>query len=371
VRDVTSMRLALRRMESLRPFPDSEHELWRFDQKLNRRGIPVDLIYVREAIKLSEAADIETIKTLKWKTALDNPNSDDQIKSWLDANGYPMVSIAKELVDKALVDKKLPAPVREVLELRERLSGAGPSKLYAIVNRVCGDGKLRNEIKYGGAHTMRASSSGMQIHNIPKPTRLVSKRLAELTESIRSGHGIPEGLDPIEVITGTLRSSLCPLPGYKFVTGDFKSVENRVLAWISCCLGMMDIFHLGIDPYKSFAAFLYNKPYEEVTEEERNQTKAVVLGAGYGMGARKLLRMARKGGVVLTLAEAKKHLEVFHAAYPEIRVFHKALETAAKRAIKYKKDVAVGRLLLKGSDRRYLEILLPSGRSMFYQRVFK
>jgi DNA polymerase len=86
------------------------------------------------------------------------------------------------------------------------------------------------------------------------------------------------------------------------------------------------------------------------------------------MGARKLLRMARKGGVILTLPEAKKHLEVFHAAYPEIRIFHKALETAAKQAIKYKQDVAVGRLLLKGSDRRYLEILLPSGRSMFYQR---
>jgi DNA polymerase len=181
-------------METYPEMPKAEWNLWRLDQMINLRGMPVDTTYVAHAATLMRASDATTLATLKDLTGCQNPNSDTQMKGWLGDQDYPMESIAAERVDVALLDD-LPPQVRDALLLRQKLSGAGPKKLAAITNQLSPDGLLRNQFNFYGGHTGRWSGRGVQVQNLPRPDftiagrvgrHLVQARLTALSHRPRS-----------------------------------------------------------------------------------------------------------------------------------------------------------------------------------------
>ena len=168
--------------------------------------------------------------------------------------------------------------VTQALQLRQQLSKSSVKKVKSLIDRVSDDARVRYNYKFLGAHTGRWSGEGVQLQNLPRGT---VKNVEEAVAAITAGGDANTFGPPLEVISSCLRGAFQAPEGYKFVVADLSSIETRVLAWLSRCQPLCDVFAQGLDPYLDFAAFWFNKPYAEVTKGERQLAKPAVLGCGY------------------------------------------------------------------------------------------
>lgn len=182
----------------------------------------------------------------------------------------------------------------------------------------------------------------------------------------------------LTALSTCVRSCIRAPQGKKFLIADLSAIENRVLAWLSGCEPMLQIYRDGLDPYKSFGVELFNKPYDEITKAERQLCKPVVLGAGYGLGGGQertlqngqrvktgLWKYAESMGVKLSQDEAKRMVRVFRDSYAEVIYYWSFLEDAFLAAYKTRKRQQVGALFFT-ADADAVRILLPSGRSIHF-----
>jgi DNA polymerase bacteriophage-type len=132
-KDVQTMRHVLNWLTPRFPFPDSERELWILDQKINERGLPVDVEMAAHAEKQVQRLAAESGVQLKALTGLENPDSVQQLLPWLKDNGYPYDSLGKEFLAQALNDTTLTAKGREVALLRSGAAKASVKKFRTIV----------------------------------------------------------------------------------------------------------------------------------------------------------------------------------------------------------------------------------------------
>jgi DNA polymerase len=363
--DVDVMRECLRSLETYPVMPKAEWNLWRLDQMINLRGMPVDALYVANASVIMQRADTQTMADLKELTRLPNPNSITQMKGWLDDNSYPMESLAAECVDAALLSD-LPEHVRAALLLKQRLSGAGPKKLAAIQAQVSPDGLLRNQFNFYGGHTGRWTGRAVQVQNLPRPDFTVSDRIDEITDAVRLGV-LPADLDVSIAVTSTVRSSFRAPEGHHLVIADFASIENRILAWLANCQAMLRVYREGRDAYKDFAVKITGHRYEDISKQERTLAKPAVLGCGYGMSAPRLAEYAASMGISMTEEEAAPHVKAFREGYPEIPVLWNVVQRHVFSAVRdSKKYVMNNGMVFDGRDKRFLRIGLHSGRDLFY-----
>jgi DNA polymerase len=363
--DVEVERAALRELETYTKLPEAEQALWRFDQMVNFRGLPLDLQYIDNAWTLMKAADQRFAAQLKELTHLENTNSCEQMKGWLAQNRYPMESIAKDKVEQALADPDLPGQVREALILHQKIS-SGTGKLDAFKARVSSDGRLRHQYVFEGTHTHRWASKGVQVQNLSSPTKPVEKRLVETTDAIRAGF-IPEGLDAADALTGTIRSAIRVHNGYKLFVCDLKSIESRVLALLSGCRNLLDIYLRDLDAYIAFGSILFGVPYEEVTKEQRGIAKPSTLGCGYNMGKVGLRRYAKKYGVEMTEEEADRQVKLFRRTYPEVKKLWYCFGDLALSAVRERRLLRhFSGIKFDGRDPRFLAIELLSGGRLYY-----
>lgn len=99
--DVVAERALLKRLLPAFALPERERKILELDQKINERGIPVDLQFVRNAKALAEAEYARLVGELQELTGLANPNSGKQLLAWLRERGYPYSSLGKKWVDAA------------------------------------------------------------------------------------------------------------------------------------------------------------------------------------------------------------------------------------------------------------------------------
>lgn len=78
--------------------------------------------------------------------------------------------------------------------------------------------------------------------------------------------------------------------GYKLVQFDFAQAEIRVIASFANDRNLIEAILKGSDMHKEVASFMYQKPVEEITKEERQAAKALNFGVVYGMGPMALAR---------------------------------------------------------------------------------
>ena len=118
--------------ERLRKYPVPE-EVWsqyHLDQQINDRGSGVDRTLVRGAIDIDERSREELTARLQELTMLDNPNSVQQMKDWLAANGLQTDTLGKKQVADLL--KPAPKPLNSVLVLRQQLAKSPVKKYQAV-----------------------------------------------------------------------------------------------------------------------------------------------------------------------------------------------------------------------------------------------
>lgn len=119
---------------------------------------------------------------------------------------------------------------------------------------------------------------------------------------------------------GDARKIFSASKGYKLVGADFGQIEVRVAAYLSNEAKMIEAFDNGTDLYKQTASILLNKPISEITKQERQTQKAILLGSLFGLGAATMQRYARNSyGVDMTEEEAKESINGFREAYPDLR----------------------------------------------------
>lgn len=124
---------------------------------------------------------------------------------------------------------------------------------------------------------------------------------------------------------GKIKKAIKAPPGYVVIDCDSSQIEARTLAWLAGQEDLVQAFRDKQDVYKLMASKIYGIPESEVTTgsgSQRQVGKTVVLGAGYGVGHKKLQAFLKtQAGVEVSLDEAKRIIDTYRSASFKIADF--------------------------------------------------
>lgn len=121
---------------------------------------------------------------------------------------------------------------------------------------------------------------------------------------------------------GKIKKAIKAPPGYVVIDCDSAQIEARTLAWLAGQDDLVQAFKDKQDVYKLMASKIYGIPVESVDKTQRQVGKTVVLGAGYGVGHKKLQTFLKtQAGVEVTLEEAKRIIDTYRASANKIADF--------------------------------------------------
>ena len=188
--------------------PPVERRLWLLDQKMNRRGLPVDMQLVRAMQRVSADAEKAIREAMKQLTngAVSGPQSHAALAQWLTEQGLRLPDLRADTVKTTLRTLSIEINgldngtkrdrltlIRDVLILRRDGAKASVAKLKAFAEAVCSDGNVKGMLRYYGAgRTGRWSGAGgakVQPHNLVRGT---IKRPDQAIGLILSGHNSAE-----------------------------------------------------------------------------------------------------------------------------------------------------------------------------------
>lgn len=379
------------------PIPAREWEFYALDQIINDRGLPIDRIFVENALEMANRRKAQLLEQMREKTGLANPGSGPQLLPWLQARGYPFNDLQKDTVKKVLTawkgiqtgelkkekdslyPDKLTKRAVAVLKLRQQQARTSTTKYSALLNAMGEDGRMRYVFQFCGAsRTGRFAGRRFQPQNLTMMRDIESEKLlVQMTEIIRENDYDALTLyrkEPLDALAGLVRSSVRAPKGKKLVVCDLSSIESVVIGWVARCERLLNVFREGKDAYKDFATELYNVLYEEVTKQMRKMAKPATLGAGYRLGGGEIKEGKKTGlwgyaenmGVEMTRKEAHKNVATFRRVYKEIPQCWYDLEDAIKSVIKRGGTRTVGPVKFYMA-KPYLVCELPSKRCIFYK----
>lgn len=347
------------------PVPDEVWDEYHIDQEINDRGISVDMTMVREAIAIDSQSRERLMALMREMTELDNPNSVQQMKQWLSDNGLETDTLGKKAVKELL--KTAPAPLGEVLSLRQQLAKSSVKKYQAMENAACADGRCRGMFQFYGANrTGRFAGRLVQLQNLPQ------NHLPDLEEAralVRSGDY--DALDMLydsvpEVLSELIRTTFVPSSGNKFIVADFSAIEARVLSWFAGEDWRLKVFESGGDIYCASASQMFGVPVEKhvVNGHLRQKGKISELALGYGGSVGALKAM---GALDMGLTEDELHplVTAWRSANPNIVRFWLDVDRAVMRAVREHINSEVRGIRFSWQS-GMLFIILPSGRKLTY-----
>ena len=193
-------------------------------------------------------------------------------------------STAADILEKLAPDHPV---VEEILEYR------GLTKLkstYAdgLADYIGEDGRIHTSFNQTITATGRISSTEPNLQNIPMRTEL--GRL--------------------------IRKVFVPKDGYVFTDADYSQIELRVLAHISGDEQLIEAYRSDADIHRITASKVFHTPFEEVTDLQRRNAKAVNFGIVYGISSFGLSQ-----DLSITRKEASEYIEQYFATYPKVKEF--------------------------------------------------
>ena len=352
--------------ERLRNFPVSDEvwEQYHLDQQINDRGIAVDMTLVKRAIAIDEKSRQELTAKLQELTMLDNPNSVQQMKSWLADNGLETDTLGKKQVAELL--KTAPEPLKSVLVLRQQLAKSSVKKYQAIENAVCADGRVRGCFQFYGARTGRWAGRNIQLQNLPQ------NKMPDLEQAralVRAGDYDAVRLlydSTPDVLSQLIRTAFVPKTGSTFFVADFSAIEARVIAWLADEQWRQQVFADGKDIYCASASQMFGVSVEKhgINAHLRQKGKIAELALGYGgsVGALKAMGALEMG---LQEEELKPLVDAWRSANPKIVKLWWEVDDAVMTAIRRKATTQTHGIRFSCRS-GMLFITLPSGRELAY-----
>ena len=363
-RDVET-EMAIQQKLSKFPVPDFLWEEYHLDQEVNDRGIQLDMALVEQAIAIDERSREELSAKMRQLTALENPNSVQQMKEWLTQHGLEVDSLDKKAVKELL--KTAPPELAEVLELRRKLAKSSVKKYQAMQNAVCADGRARGMFQFYGANRSgRWAGRLIQLQNLPQNHMV---HLEDARSLVRSGdYAMLSTLyDSVpEVLSELIRTAFVPREGYKFIVSDFSAIEARVLSFLADEPWRLKVFAENGDIYCASASAMFHVPVEKHGQNAhlRQKGKIAELALGYGgsVGALKSMGALEMG---LSEKELQPLVDAWRTSNPNIVQFWWDVDNAVKTTVRQRLDTET-----HGIRFRYrsgmLFIVLPSGRKLCY-----
>lgn len=363
-RDV-EVELAIKEKLSKFPVPKFIWDEYHLDQEINDRGIGVDMQLVENAIDIDSKTKDYLMSRLITLTGLENPNSVQQMKTWLSDYGIETESLDKKAVKELLsdADKK----VSEVLECRQQLAKSSVKKYTAMQNMACDDNRARGCFMFYGANRSgRWAGRGIQLQNLPQ------NHMSDLEEArnlVREGNF--EALELLYdnvpgVLSELIRTAFVPKPGYKYIVADFSAIEARVLSFLAGEQWRIDVFKEGKDIYCASASQMFKVPVEKhgVNSHLRQKGKIAELALGYGGSVGALTSM---GAIEMGLAEEELQplVNAWRDSNQNITNLWWSVDSAVKQAVLYKSAAETHGLKFYYKS-GMLFIDLPSGRKLCY-----
>lgn len=347
------------------PVPPQVWEEYDIDQEINDRGVRIDMELVEQAIQMDARSRQELTNAMKRMTALENPNSVQQMKQWLSDNGMETDSLGKNVVAELL--KTAPPELAEVLTLRQQLAKSSVRKYQAMEKTVCSDNRARGMFMFYGANrTGRFSGRNIQLQNLPQ-NHLPD--LAEARALVRSGDFDAVKLlyeDVPDTLSQLIRTAFIPREGAQFLVADFSAIEARVIAWFAGESWRQEVFAKGGDIYCASASQMFKVPVEKhgINGHLRQKGKIAELALGYGgsVGALKAMGALEMG---LTDEELPQLVDAWRQSNPNIVKFWWAVDKAVMEAVRYKHTTTDYGLTFSCRS-GMLFITLPSGRKLAY-----
>jgi len=346
-------------------FPKSELKTYVLDQKINDRGVLVDIKLAEGAIKVDKESRIDIISKLECITGLKNVNSPVQLVDWINANSEETInSLTKESVINLL--PTVTGDVKKVLELRLRLAKTSIRKYIAMLNYRENDNYVRGLFQYYGANrTGRFAGRGVQLHNLP---RMYLKYLDAIRGVIKRGDYALTALlyDNIpDTLSQLIRTAFICEAETTLAVVDFAAIEARVIAWLAGEQWRLKVFATHGKIYEASAAAMFNVPIEKVDKQLRQQGKVAELALGFQGAVGALCKMGADR--FLSKPEMQKIVKLWRKTNPAIVALWAEVESCVISAISLcAKTELKSKLVSFYCDDKHLIITLPSGRELYY-----
>lgn len=367
--------------------PPGERDVWLLDQRINERGVRIDLDFVRQAQKIVDDASVPLLARFRELTCGLNPTQRDKVIEWCEAEGFRPPNMTKDTLARLLGDPEadedadvflgappdLPPKVHEALSIRQLIGSASIKKLARMQTCTCADGRARGLLQYHGAGTGRWAGRLLQPQNFPRGTIKIDKAAPDpqlVVAAIMTGDWryVETILGPaIETVAGALRHALVAGPERKLVVGDFAGIEARVVLALAGQHDKCALMASGADVYLSMAEMIYSAPAGSFNKKthaaERQAGKNSVLGCGFQMG---WATFQRRYCPDQPDSFAKDAVTAYRQSWaPEVPKLWAALESAARETVWTQRPHEAYGVEYR-MEGEWLTARLPSGRKLWY-----
>jgi DNA polymerase len=382
--DVRAMRAI---SQAMRPLSDEELADYHVNERINDRGVLVDVPLCRAAVSYAatEATEIAQIVNEVSKGELTSVRSP-KMRQWVWDRVGPEARALMQKDDKVSIDKTVranllncegvPPDVQEIIQCADDLWASSVAKFARLAQLAdVEDSRVRGAFVFaGGSATGRASSYGAQVHNF---TRKCAKSPDDVRAAMCRNHAIvPKfGQRVTDVLRGMLRPALIPAKGQQLVVADWSSIEARVNPWLSGTgQAKLDVFESGLDPYIVNAAGTFQRTYDDIKADydrdgesaQRQIGKVQELACGFAGGVGAFASMARIYSVRLSEADSKRMVDAWRRNNQWAVNFWQQLEQQYTRAMRNRgQEFTAGRVTYL-FDGLHLWYSLPSGRVLCY-----
>ena len=304
--DVEAMREVAKRLPAWSSTKEMWEEYW-LDQRINDRGMCMDMDLVRAAIAADEASKTRGKAKVQHLTQgkVQTPGQRDALLAYVSETfGVTLPDLTKSTIERRLNDPEIPDVLRELL--LERLEGSKTSvqKYKAIANGLSDDGRLKGCLSFAGAaRTARWSGALFQPQNLPRGS-LKPAEVENAITVIKAGYTYEVYGDASPILSSCIRGCLVAPQGRKLVVADYSNIEGRTIAWLAGEAWKVKAFEAfdaghGEDLYKVAYARPFGMDPKAVTKKERQIGKVMELGLGYQGGVAAFLTFARTYGLDL------------------------------------------------------------------------
>jgi DNA polymerase len=393
--------------------------MWHLDQRMNDRGICVDLKLAEACVKATTIAKkrmgdrtVELTSDSLTDMVVERTTQVARLRAYCAEFGVSLPDLTADTVARRLEDESLPEHIKELLRVRQQASKASTAKYQRAINQHVGS-RLRNLLVFCGAkRTGRWAGRTLQPHNLPRPRHTQWVIDFAIRMFCRGEIDLYDADDTLGLASSCLRGLIVAAEGSKLVASDLKNIEGRIIAWVSGERWKLKAFEdydngTGPDLYKIAYARAFNVDPNSIGDDsfERQIGKVMELALQYygGVGAfcsmaetygLRLEDLARRAWPVIpenfkqasqiawhkaikrkrTYGLDERIWVVCHAlvlmwrdAHPAICTFWGELDQACSMALKVpNKEYKVGRFISVDRIGNWLRVKLPSGRYLCY-----
>lgn len=356
--------------DELGDLPERELPIFLFDQRVNMRGIYLDLEGIENATAIVDQRSEELTKEFQELTGL-NPTQTAKVKDWVGEQGIELENLQADYIKELLEDGDLPSgPVRRALEVRIAINKASTKKLSAMARQRGRDGRARFQTRYHGAATGRWTGSGFQPLNLnrgfedpPPPEQLVRD----------ISYRDPQWLDMLygnsmDAVGKASRHWIMAEEGNKILASDFVSIEAIVLACLAGEDWKIQAFREGVKIYEFMADKIYGLPPGTVSKEthatERQDGKTGELAFGYQGALGAWLKFDSSGR-----HSDERIMEIcraWRAEHPAIVAFWAGLQSVSIEAVRTGEPCWFRTIGFEVVD-EWLTMILPNGKRLWYR----